>query len=1327
MRLLPLLLPLASLASEVQVLLGATWNRTPFLLNVLEAAAAQNADAYAAILNLIADEDEVDDETWYAAATSSLPKDIDRAVFDVELATRFHLPRVAAHFQHFDEAIATHRKALDAACANDNLGLGSGQLFVVVGGRVYCLAELLYALRDTKGEVEPVLTDRVVGTAGPLAVLYGGNNEETISMLRVLVAFANDEKLRFVWRYAPDDTTEAEVVGGYGVDLTLKRTDYIVIDDRDIKENVATLEAGDVPFYGTLPDDIPPVAAEDIPQLGLQLASYVRASENPIDTLTTLLELLPLYAQGLADEEIEPKVRLAVDNNEKRGWNSRFSNIYVNGVPMLSQLLVFELIKAIKGEYRTVERFVESGLTVPEAKVLMAEFTSNASLHQMLRETPRYALPEDAPFWFNNVAKDSIYKDSERTLKGYYKEFQVGELPLHRANVHETVFAIPLLNWALVESALEVVDFVVKSKICQRVGILPLVESELDETLAKGFYETLATAKAEKLTRVKTRRLVKEYLNSLQDVDETTEHDETAEHDAELKKLKDVHEMFSLKQPYLIVNGVFHEFNSQWIQALLYLLARDVRHIQRYLQATGLQDVNVRDLLYDGSYPVRDPLIIPEGVPPMYVSVDPLRQLGEEQVPGTEFEGTLWVIGEPLDAVHEQLENAKRIAPLLGCAVLYVELVPGVPLPSVVFSGRYVQFTEPLSEVQLGLLVRYERETGFLDAVKAVRAVVGEEATSELVEHVVLLLTMSFYRQESFERVDLLRIDTQLAVGDKDPEKFVDIVVLVDPVLEEAQRLMAMVQAVRSFPFVNLQVVMQPASKIEGEQLPVKRFYRGVFPSRVEFANGKAQPIAPAVFEVPKDTLFTADLDVHPLWVVVIGKASADMDNIKGANSGDVRAEYVLRDLLVQGFYTSEKTPGDVVGLEVEMRHNNKVVLDTRVMESMGYLQLRALPGTNYLAMKNGSVLEEVFQFAASRRQGVDTVKLELHLLTGVSLFPEVVRREGKEAALLSDVSTARHASHADINIFSVASGHLYERFLAIMTKLVMEHTNHTVKFWLIENYMLPRFKRQLPVLAKELGFEYELVNFKWPSWLRGQREKQRTIWGYKILFLDVLFPQDLDKVIFVDADQIVRTDMQELVDVDLHGAPYGYTPMGELREEMEEFRFWNTGYWARVLGDRFKYHISALYVVDLQRFRQMGAGDRLRAHYHQLLADPASLLNLDQDLPNNLQEEIPIFSLDDDWLWCETWCDDELLARAKTIDLCNNPLTKEPKLDRARRQVTEWTEYDEEVGRIVAGIDVDVWGVEEEVEMLTDLETDATVTEVETDEEEFEEFHDEL
>lgn len=54
---------------------------------------------------------------------------------------------------------------------------------------------------------------------------------------------------------------------------------------------------------------------------------------------------------------------------------------------------------------------------------------------------------------------------------------------------------------------------------------------------------------------------------------------------------------------------------------------------------------------------------------------------------------------------------------------------------------------------------------------------------------------------------------------------------------------------------------------------------------------------------------------------------------------------------------------------------------------------------------------------------------------------------------------------------------------------------------------------------------------------------------------------------------------------------------------------------------------LSALYVVDLRVFRAIAAGDQLRQHYQALSADPNSLANLDQDLPNNMQSALPIVS----------------------------------------------------------------------------------------------------
>ncbi|MCO5110351.1 MAG: hypothetical protein M9929_05840 [Burkholderiaceae bacterium] len=272
------------------------------------------------------------------------------------------------------------------------------------------------------------------------------------------------------------------------------------------------------------------------------------------------------------------------------------------------------------------------------------------------------------------------------------------------------------------------------------------------------------------------------------------------------------------------------------------------------------------------------------------------------------------------------------------------------------------------------------------------------------------------------------------------------------------------------------------------------------------------------------------------------------------------------------------------------------------------------------------------------------------------------------------------------VHIFSLASGHLYERFLKIMMLAATKRSpSARLKFWLVENFLSPQFKAAVPALTAAYGFEVGYVTYKWPHWLRAQTEKQRIIWGYKILFLDVLFPLNVTKVIYVDSDQVVRADLRELWDLDLEGAPYAYTPFCDSRKETLGYQFWRSGYWKDHLRDR-PYHISALYVVDLLAFRRGAVGDMLREVYDNLSRDPASLSNLDQDLPNFAQYMIPIHSLPQEWLWCESWCSDASKAAAKTIDLCNNPRFKEPKLDMAKRVISgplfpeSWVQLDAEV-----------------------------------------------
>jgi Glucosyltransferase 24/UDP-glucose:Glycoprotein Glucosyltransferase/Thioredoxin-like domain len=515
--------------------------------------------------------------------------------------------------------------------------------------------------------------------------------------------------------------------------------------------------------------------------------------------------------------------------------------------------------------------------------------------------------------------------------------------------------------------------------------------------------------------------------------------------------------------------------------------------------------------------------------------------------------------------------------------------------------------------------------------------------------------------------------------------------------------------------------------------------------SGVELASG-------ALFNaLPQNMLLTVGLIPPRTWFVAPFATNYDLDNIILKNLAPavqtLHGEYALESLLVEGACIDElhRPPQ---GLRLQMTGQNHTEIDTIVMANLGYFQLKTpQPGRWRLQLAPGRSKEiyniqhiETFSiFGAQAATGKATFSSDksgqifvlVDSLVGArDTLLRVKRKAGMDGIPLLDpgnssprgrirqsvgdrvsrmVERLYRASEADrpdfgsgkgsattqvesINIFSVASGHLYERFLKIMMLSATKHASVPVKFWLLENYLSPSFKKIVPLFAAEHGFEVEMVTYRWPAWLREQTEKQRVIWAYKILFLDVLFPLNLSRVIFVDSDQVVRGDLAELMRMDLDGAPYGYVPFCNSRKEVDGFRFWQTGFWKDTLKGA-PYHISALYVVDLDTFRETSAGDTLRYLYQSLSADPNSLSNLDQDLPNYAAVAsisgtvVPIFHLPQEWLWCESWCDDSSKEQAKTIDLCNNPMTKEPKLASAKRIIREWVDLDQEATTTTQGL----------------------------------------
>ena len=576
-------------------------------------------------------------------------------------------------------------------------------------------------------------------------------------------------------------------------------------------------------------------------------------------------------------------------------------------------------------------------------------------------------------------------------------------------------------------------------------------------------------------------------------------------------------------------------------------------------------------------------------------------------------------------------------------------------------------------------------------------------------------------------------------IGINDPLK-VRVTAVVDPVSEGTQRVAPLLRAIRDQLELPLRVILTPDEILDdNSKTPITSYYRFVIDGQpAVFSN------------LPTSHVLTLRVDVPEQWNIQQTSAVQDTDNLRcdlvsgcsdeGATDDSplhekkqlTTVEFGLKNLLVFGqcYETTKNTPPN--GLQLNLIRSSDwsaaqsseaamevsadgtltegaleplsnaapIYSDTLVMKNVGYWQVPANPGVWKLSIAAGTKGEEIFEMVdGAAKNGKIVVSNEEAFSAKTIVLKDFVdsgqlllvrRRPGYESSSIfhdesADVVSTAGSDDDVINVFSLATGHLYERFLKIMMLSVTKRTSSKVKFWLFENFLSPTFKASARAMAMKIGCEVEFVTYKWPEWLRGQSEKQRIIWGYKILFLDVLFPLGVKKIIYVDADQVVRGDLKELWDMDLEGAAYGYTPFCDSRETTLGYQFWREGFWKNHLQGR-PYHISALYVVDLDRFRRRLVGDQLRSTYQQLSADPNSLANLDQDLPNYAQHQVPIFSLPQEWLWCESWCSDDTKATAKTIDLCNNPLHKEPKVSMAKRIISgelfpeSWVELDAEV-----------------------------------------------
>lgn len=259
----------------------------------------------------------------------------------------------------------------------------------------------------------------------PSSILYAditsplfGQFHQTIS------STARNGQTSYQIRYRPSQSQSAKrlAVNGYGIELALKRTDYIVIDDRSAGSEEAEeqglsadIEVAAEEFLLETEEvaDLKPLSSKELLGLGLKTASFIMASDDPFDTLIRVSQDFPKHSSAIT------KRNTSADFVKEHGINreiflpSGYNVIWMNGLQVQArQMDAFGLLEQMRRERSIVNNLREIGFSGSEAvQVLSHEAIARSKIEG---ESQRYDYRDDLEgggtiVWLNDIEKDKRY------------------------------------------------------------------------------------------------------------------------------------------------------------------------------------------------------------------------------------------------------------------------------------------------------------------------------------------------------------------------------------------------------------------------------------------------------------------------------------------------------------------------------------------------------------------------------------------------------------------------------------------------------------------------------------------------------------------------------------------------------------------------------------------------------------------------------------------------------------------------------------------------------------------------------------------------------
>ena len=225
-------------------------------------------------------------------------------------------------------------------------------------------------------------------------------------------------------RYRPSQTQSAKrlAVKGYGIGLVLKRTDYIVIDDRSAgseeaedRETSAGSEAiaGEFLLETEEVADLKPLSSKELLGLGIKSSSFIMASDDPFDTLVKVSQDFPKHSSAITKLNASTDFKKEHSRNRNVFLPAGYNVVWMNGMQIQArQMDAFGLLEQLRHERSIVNNLRDIGFSGSEAVQLLTHEAIASS--KMEGDAQRYDYRDDLEgsktiVWLNDIEKDKRY------------------------------------------------------------------------------------------------------------------------------------------------------------------------------------------------------------------------------------------------------------------------------------------------------------------------------------------------------------------------------------------------------------------------------------------------------------------------------------------------------------------------------------------------------------------------------------------------------------------------------------------------------------------------------------------------------------------------------------------------------------------------------------------------------------------------------------------------------------------------------------------------------------------------------------------------------